>query len=361
MNSARAPRTVKLQIRTGSAERASRGSGSNDGSGAAAGQLARTVVLLAFDGCQSLDVCGPFEVFNSANVRKSKFAPGYRPIIASRDGGNVHANSGLIIAGTIAIADLPRHIDTALVAGGDEAAALALGNDPAVASWMKGISRQARRYGSICTGAFALGAMGLLDGRRVATHWESCEALATRFPRALVDTNALYVEDSGLHSSAGVTAGMDMALALVEADLGRQVAFAVARHLVLFLRRSGGHPQLSTALIAQELSSDRVRDLLVWIVEHPETRLTMCALADRLSISERTVTRHFREQTGMTPMEFILTVRLDHARRLLERTDWPVDRVAAKSGFGSSDALHRAFVRELHSTPGDYRRRCHAA
>lgn len=329
---------------------------SNDGSTAAADPRARPVVLLAFDGCQSLDVCGPYEVFNSANVRKGKSASGYRPIIASRNGGDVRANSGLTIADTAAIADLPSNINTALIAGGDDGAAFALGKDPVVAGWMRMMARQARRYGSICTGAFAVGAMGLLDGHRVTTHWESCERLAAMFPRAHVDPQALYVKDRGLHTSAGVTAGMDMALAMVEADLGKQVAFAVARHLVLFLRRPAGQPQLSAALSAQAQSSDRIRELLAWIVGHPNAPLGARVLAEHLDMSERTLTRRFREETGMTPMEFVVSVRVDHARALLEQTDWPIDRIATRSGFGSSDALQRAFARRLRSSPREYRR-----
>jgi transcriptional regulator GlxA family with amidase domain len=329
---------------------------SNDGSAAAADPRARPVVLLAFNGCQSLDVSGPYEVFNSANVRKGKRSPGYRPIIASRDGGNVRANSGLTITNTVAIADLPSNVDTALIAGGDDGAALALGTDPVVSGWMRIMARQARRYGSICTGAFAIGAMGLIDGYRVTTHWGSCERLAAMFPRAHVDLDALYVKHRGLHTSAGVTAGMDMALAMVEADLGKQVAFAVARHLVLFLRRPAGQPQLSVALSAQAQSSDRIRELVAWIVEHPNAPLSTSVLAERLDISERTVARRFREETGMTPMEFVASVRIDQARALLEHTDWPIDRIAVKSGFGSSDSLQRAFARRLRSTPREYRR-----
>jgi transcriptional regulator GlxA family with amidase domain len=288
---------------------------SNDGSAAAADPRARAVVLLAFDGCQSLDVSGPYEVFNSANVRKAKSLPGYRPIIASRGGSNVRANSGFTIANTTAIADLPSNIDTALIAGGDDDAAVALGTDPVVADWMRVMAKQARRYGSICSGAFAIGAMGLLDGRRVTTHWGSCERLATMFPRAHVDPEVLYVKDRGLHTSAGVTAGMDMALAMVEADLGKQVAFAVARHLVLFLRRPAGQPQLSAALSAQAHSSDRLRELLVWMVEHPNAPLSTSELADRLDMSERTLSRRFREETGMTPDG----VRCARARRSCAR------------------------------------------
>ena len=344
------------QLRTSPTRESSSSPMSNDGSVAAADPRARPVVLLAFDGCQSLDVSGPYEVFNSANVRKGKSSPGYRPIIASRDGGNVRANSGLTIANTLAIADLPSNIDTALVAGGDDGAAFALGADPIVASWMRVMAKQARRYGSICTGAFAIGAMGLLDGHRATTHWESCERLAAMFPRARIDPEALYVKDRGLHTSAGVTAGMDMALAMVEADLGKQVAFAVARHLVLFLCRPAGHPQLSAALSAQAQSSDRIREVVTWIVEHPNVPLSTSVLAGRLDMSERTVTRRFREETGMTPMEFVASVRVDQARALLEQTDWPIDRIAVKSGFGSSDALQRAFVRRLKSTPREYRR-----
>jgi transcriptional regulator GlxA family with amidase domain len=315
------------------------------------------VVLFAFEGCQSLDVTGPYEVFNSANVRKRKSAPGYRPIIASLRGGNVRANSGFVIGNTTALADLPQNVDTALIAGGDDDVAMALGSNPAVSRWMGAMAASARRYGSICTGAFALGAMGLLNGRRVTTHWQSCDRLASLFPRARVEPASLYVEDRGLHSSAGVTAGMDMALSLVEADLGKELGFAVARHLVLFLRRPGGQPQLSAALTAQQNSSNRIRELLTWIAERPEARLTTTLLSNRLGLSERTLTRRFRDETGMSPMEYVAAVRLDQARALLEQTDWPIDRIAAKCGFGSSDTMQRAFARNLRLAPRDYRNR----
>ncbi|MGA2550398.1 MAG: helix-turn-helix domain-containing protein [Burkholderiaceae bacterium] len=315
------------------------------------------VVLLAFDGFQSLDVSGPFEVFQSANARRPRSFGGYRVIIASRDGGDVRANSGLSIANTVAIAELPASIDTVLIAGGDDDRALAVGSDPATAEWMNAMARSARRWGSVCTGAFALGAMGLLDGRRVTSHWASCERLARLFPRARVDANALFIEDRGLHSSAGVTAGMDLALAMVEKDLGTDVAHAVARHLILFLRRPGGQSQLSAALAAQAGNSDRIRELLAWIAEHANQPMSIPLFAERMNTSERSVTRHFRVETGMTPMEFVASVRLDRARALLEETDWSIERIAMKSGFGSADTMQRAFVRRLGLTPREWRNR----
>lgn len=317
----------------------------------------RVIVLFAYDGCQSLDVSGPLEVFNAANLYGGAGARRYRIVIASRAGGTVRANSGLQIAATTAIAELPRRIDTVLLVGGDEDGLREIVDDNTTMQWVRATGQRTRRFGSVCTGAFLLGAAGLLDGRRATTHWYSCAALATMFPAARVIPNAIYVEDGGLYTSAGITAAMDLALALVEDDLGQRAALAVARQLVLFLRRPGGQSQFSAMLAAQARSSHRLRDLLAWIIEHPAADLSLAALADRASMSERNFTRRFRTDTGMTPAEFIESARLDHARSLLEETDWAMKKLARQAGFGSVDALQRAFLRRLDTTPREYRKR----
>lgn len=316
----------------------------------------RLIVLFAYDGCQSLDVSGPLEVFNAANLYGNARARRYRILIASRVGGTVCANSGLRIAATTPIGQLPGNIDTVLLVGGNEVGLREVIADNMTMKWIRTIGQCARRFGSVCTGTFLLGAAGLLDGRRVTTHWYSCAELAAMFPAARVISDAIYVEDGSLYTSAGITAGMDLALALVEADLGQRTALAVARQLVLFLRRPGGQSQFSAMLSAQARTSHRLRDLLIWIIEHPCADLSLAALAHRANMSERNFTRRFRADTGMTPAEFIESARLDRARALLEETDWAMKKLARQAGFGSVDALQRAFLRRLGTTPRDYRK-----
>jgi transcriptional regulator GlxA family with amidase domain len=313
--------------------------------------------LFAYDDCQSLDVTGPFEVFSLANRYSDPGHSPYRVVIVSRMGGAIRSNSGLEISGTTAIADAPRGIDTILVVGGSDCGQQRIAEDPQALEWLRRTTLRVRRYGSVCTGAFLLGAAGLLDGRRVTTHWNSCADLSAMYPAARVIANAIYTEDGPMYTSAGVTAAMDLALVLVEADLGRKLALAVARHLVVFLRRSGGQSQFSTMLAAQAHASDRLRELLSWIVENPAADLRVAALAARVNMSERNFTRRFRSDTGMTPAEFVESARLDRARLLLEETEWPIQKLAKQSGFGSVDGLERTFARRLETTPREYRKR----
>jgi transcriptional regulator GlxA family with amidase domain len=322
-----------------------------------AARRSRVVVLFAYDDCQSLDVTGPLEVFSIANRFTEPGNAPYRIVIVSRTGGAICSNSGLQIAGTTALADTPRSVDTFLVVGGSECGQRRITEDPQTLERLRSTALRARRYGSVCTGAFLLGAAGLLDGRRVTTHWNSCSELSTKYPAARVIPNAIHVEDGQLYTSAGVTAAMDLALVLVEADLGRKVALAIARHLVVFLRRSGGQSQFSPMLAAQAHACHRLRDLLSWIVENPTGDLRVAALAARVSMSERNFTRRFRNDTGMTPAEFVESARLDRARVLLEETEWPIRKLAQQSGFGSVDGLERTFVRRLDTTPREYRKR----
>jgi transcriptional regulator GlxA family with amidase domain len=294
-------------------------------------------------------------VFNLANIRSGVVH--YRIVIASPLGGEIRCNSGLCIAGTVALADVPRPVDTLLIVGGNEAGLRGVAKEAATLDQLRKLSQRARRYGSVCTGAFLLGAAGLIDGRRVTTHWDSCTTLAAMFPTADVIPDAIYVEDGALYTSAGITAAMDLALALVESDLGARLALSVARHLVIFLRRSGGQSQFSATLAAQAHASHRLRELLNWIVENPAADLTLPALATRANMSERSLTRHFRKATGESPAVFIESARLDRARSLLEETDWQIARLARECGFGSVDALQRTFVRRLDTTPREYRRR----
>ena len=319
----------------------------------------RAIVLIAFDGCQTLDVTGPWEVFAEAGkaARLVDRARPYDVVLASPEGGEVLTSSGLRLAGSVPITALVRPLDTVLVAGGDRSAVDALVCNLGVVEWLRTRPGKVRRIGSVCTGAFALAAAGLLDGRRATTHWESCARLAAMHPAITVEPDAIFVTDPPFYTSAGVSAGLDLALALVEADLGRATALAVARELVLFLRRPGGQSQFSAGLEAQAGASERMNDLIVWMTEHPEKDLTVTALAARVGMSERNFARVFRAETGQTPARFAEAVRVERAKVYLEGADWPLQRLAECCGFGSVDGLHRALHRHIRITPGQYRAR----
>lgn len=321
----------------------------------------RLVVLLAYPGCQSLDVCGPWEVFAKATAHAAELhgagPPAYRLQLASPLGGPVPCNSGLQWADSTALARLRGPLDTVLVAGGDAGAFEPGGPAQALLPWLRRKAPQVRRVGSVCTGAFALAAAGLLQGRRATTHWHSCAELALKYPGIRVEPDAIFVADPPFYSSAGITAGIDLALALVEDDLGPAVALAVARELVLYLRRPGGQSQFSAGLQAQARASDRIQTLLAWMQEHPAADLSVGELAARMALSERHFARQFQQQTGRTPARFVAALRLERAKHHLEQTRWPLARVAQKAGFGSVDSLQRSLRQHAGITPEQYRQR----
>jgi transcriptional regulator GlxA family with amidase domain len=221
---------------------------------------------------------------------------------------------------------------------------------------------RARRVASVCTGAFLLAEAGLLDGRRATTHWYACDELARRYPAITVDPEPIYVRDGDVATSAGVTAGMDLALALVEEDLGRDTALTVARWLVLFLRRAGNQAQFSSQLAAQVADRDALCELRAWIADHPGEDLSVETLAARVALSPRHFARAFREEVGVTPGRYVERVRLEAARRRLEESGDPIGAVAAACGFGTPETMRRAFLRALGVGPAEYRRRfCTAA
>ncbi len=241
-----------------------------------------------------------------------------------------------------------------MIAGGqgvEEAAA-----DPVLVDWVRARATRARRVASVCTGAFLLAAAGLLDGRRAATHWSVCAELARRFPTVHVEPDPIFVRDGSVWSSAGVTAGIDLALALVAEDLGRVVALAVARYLVVFLKRPGGQAQFSAALSLQA-AEDRFAALHDWISGHLAEDLSLGKLARRAGMSERSFIRHYTAATGLTPARAVEKLRVEAARNLLSDTRLPIKRIAARCGFGSEETMRRSFVRLLASTPQDYRAR----
>jgi transcriptional regulator GlxA family with amidase domain len=311
----------------------------------------RQVVIVAYPDVQLLDVAGPLEVFDLA----TRFRPScYRVEVVTADGRPFVTTSGLSITPHRSISGVGA-VDTVIVAGGNGTVA-ALG-DADLIGWLTERAADSRRVASVCSGAFLLAQAGLLDGRRATTHWSVCDELARAFPRTQVEPDAIYVRDGKVATSAGITAGMDLALALVEEDLGRDIALEVARWLVLFVRRPGGQSQFSTQLKAQAAERAPIRELQTWIVEHAAEDLCVAKLADRVAMSPRHFARVFTRETGVTPAVYVETVRVDLARRLLEETGMGLDVVAQASGFGSVETLRRAFHRTLGVAPSDYRAR----
>lgn len=314
----------------------------------------RKIALVGYPGVQSLDLIGPLEVFAMAN----RFGDphGYEIILASPEGGAIICNSGLQLAGSMALADLPDDLDTILVAGGNSDA-LRSAADSGLLGWLLERSSRSRRIGSVCSGALILAASGLLDGRRATTHWNHCDELRGWRPAVRLEPDAIFVADPPFYTSAGVTAGIDLCLSLVEADQGPQVALAIARNLVLFMRRPGGQSQYSAGLNVQAAATPRLRQLTADIVADPSGDLSVPRLAERAAMSERTFSRVFQKETGVGPAAFVEMARVDRAKALLETSDWPLARLAERAGFGSVEALHRAFNKRVGATPGEYRQR----
>ena len=318
----------------------------------------RVVELLAFPLVQLLDVTGPFQVFASANdlVLEAGGHPPYELKVVARSGVQVTASAGLKLS-TRPLPLAAAAVDTLMVAGGQGVEAAAA--DPVIIEWVQARARRARRIASVCTGAFLLAASGLLAGRRAATHWLYCAELARRFPKVRVESDPIFVRDGRVWSSAGVTAGIDLALALVEEDLGRALALAVARYLVVFMKRPGGQAQFSTTLSLQA-ADDEFRSLHEWINNHLADDLPLQALADRAGMSERSFSRHYAAATGLTPARAIERLRVEAARRLLSESGLPVKRISQRCGFGSEETMRRSFLRLLAANPQDYRARFRA-
>ncbi|CAN5758619.1 GlxA family transcriptional regulator [soil metagenome] len=305
------------------------------------------VFILAYEGCQLLDVTGPAAVFGAANETLAQ--PFYDLRILSPDGGSVESNCGVALHSQ-AIGGQP---DTLLVAGGSRGLKAAMERLD-LRRWLVRVAPRAARYGSVCTGAFVLAAAGLLDGKRVATHWASCERLSKGFPALEVDADSLYVVDGKAWTSAGVTTGIDMALALVEADLGAAAANLIARHFVLYARRPGYQSQFSPLLQAQTLAEAPFGTLIDWMQDNLDRPLDVPALAARAGLSERSFYRKFTEATGKTPAHFVEGLRLDAARTLLAK-GLPLKSIAGKVGLTTPARLGQAFERRFGMTPSLFR------
>jgi transcriptional regulator GlxA family with amidase domain len=310
------------------------------------------VVVLAFEGVQSLDVTGPVEAFSIAT---RYFGGEYAIELVTPDGGPARASSGLSLNADRAAADVRGPIGTLVVAGGE--GALRTAKDERTLAWVRDAAPRSERVASVCTGAFILAAAGLLDGRRATTHWDSCQRLAERHPQITVESDPIFVRDGNVLTSAGVTAGIDLALALIEDDLGPQAALRTAQALVMFVRRPGGQSQFSAQLKAAPARREPLRDVQAHIAEHPAADLSVPALAARAFMSERNFARAFRAETGMTPAVYVELSRVERARRELETTDLPVEAVAASCGFGTVETMRRAFARRVGVNPAAYRER----
>jgi transcriptional regulator GlxA family with amidase domain len=317
------------------------------------------VWIVMFPDVQALDVTGPLEVFALANRLSRGPAPRYELSVLAPEAGAVSTSSGLSLLAGRGIREATGPVDTLLVAGGQGTRAAM--RDARLVSWIRRTAPRARRVASVCSGAFLLGEAGLLDGRRATTHWAVCEALQRRYPTARVEADPIFVRDGKVSTSAGVTAGMDLALELVEEDGGRDLALAVARWLVMFLRRPGGQSQFSVQLRAQVAERRGLRDLQVWIAEHLGEDLSVSALAHRARMSPRNFARAFRREIGATPAAYVEAQRVEAARRLLETADLSVAEVATACGFGRVETMHRAFRRGVRVSPGQYRRHFRAA
>jgi transcriptional regulator GlxA family with amidase domain len=312
----------------------------------------RRIIVVAVPPVDELDLVGFLQVFNSVNRLAGRSIYTIE-VVTNADRPTVEGEGGVLTF-------VARH-HFSRVEGLCDSVLLVCGlttrsvRDAALSAWLKKMAAQVRRLGAVCVGSFLLAEAGLLNGRRATAHWKFGRELAARFPRVRVEHDPLWVRDGNIYTSAGVSASIDLALAWVEEDCGGGLAHEAARELVLFLRRPGGQPQVSVSLASQASEMASLRELQIWIAEHLETRLSVEDLADRMAMSVRNFERVFTREVGATPSQYVLQMRVEAARRQLERTDRALKHVASVSGFGSVDVMRRAFVRLLGITPRCYR------
>ncbi|SKA25948.1 Transcriptional regulator GlxA family, contains an amidase domain and an AraC-type DNA-binding HTH domain [Consotaella salsifontis] len=312
----------------------------------------RRIEILAFPDAQLLDVTGPAQVFATANDLTASPGGKLYEIRVVAQGDEVVTSSGLVLR-TQRLPNDAACPDTLIIAGGYGVNAAC--KDDELVAWVRRRSWATRRTASVCSGAFLLAETGLLDGRRAVTHWHRCSEFAERFPTVKLDRDPIFVRDGPIWTSAGITAGIDLALAMVEEDQGRALALAAARQLVVFLRRPGGQSQFSATLLLQE-AADRFEALHAWIADNLGGDLSLAALAEQTGMSLRSFCRHYRQSTGRTPAMAVETMRVEGARRLLEQGA-PVQRAVVRCGFGSAETMRRAFLKHLGVGPNAYRER----
>ena len=312
----------------------------------------RRIIVVVVPPVDELDLVGPLQVFNSVNRLAGRSIYTIE-VVTSADRLTVEGEGGIL---TFVARHHFNHVegrcDSVLVVCGLGTRSV---RDAALSLWLNRMAVEVRRLGAVCVGVFLLAEAGLLNGRRATTHWKFGRELAARYPDVRVEHDPLWVKDGNVYTSAGISAGIDLALAWVEEDCGAALAHEAARELVLFLRRPGGQPQVSVSLASQASEMASIRELQIWIAEHLETRLSVDDLADRMAMSVRNFERVFTREVGTTPSQYVLQMRVEAARRLLERTDGGLKRVASTAGFGSVDVMRRAFVRLLGITPRRYR------
>lgn len=314
----------------------------------------RLVAILALPGVQLLDVAGPLDVFAEANVQSGRSF--YELAIVGTELGHLTTSSGRSLVADLFAPDAePSVFDTLLVAGAPRIQDLTVAAE--LLDWLGRVAGHCRRYGSVCSGAFLLGHAGLLKGRRVTTHWAVAEALARQFPEAFVEPDAICLFDGPLRTAAGVTAGLDLALALVEEDLGTETARRVAAQLVMFFKRGGGQMQFSRQGVSAPIGRSALQEVQRWVAARPAEDHGVDRLAERAGMSPRHFARLFRVETGLTPAAYVETVRIEAVRRLLEDGDAALKQIASACGFRDVDTLRRAFIRRVGATPAEYRRR----
>jgi transcriptional regulator GlxA family with amidase domain len=319
----------------------------------------RNIAVVGFEGAEVLDIVGPLEVFAIAGMllqgQNNDMQPAYHLSVLARKKGIFGTFSGVKLVADCAWKNFTEPLDTLLIAGGPNVSPLT--DDRQFIDWIRAMDKKVRRLCSICTGSFVLAQAGLLDGKRATTHWIALKDMQSGFPEITVDGDALYIRDGHIATSAGITSGMDLALALVEEDYGRKLSLEVARMLVLYLKRPGGQSQFSVQL-RQQIAEDRpLAHILKWIVENYQKSITVEDLADMAAMSPRNFARVFVRETGVTPARYIEQCRLEQAIRMLEDTEDPMETLARESGFHSAEHLRRASMRNLGITPQAYRER----
>jgi transcriptional regulator GlxA family with amidase domain len=316
------------------------------------------IVIIAPPMTSILDVAGPLEVFSKTvdyirdNIPSSKHS--YTTHVVSVDVDTiVNTSSGLPILCEGSIGSINYEVDTVLVAGKGSLENMEL---LYLANWLNDNFKRFRRVASICAGAFVLAEAGLLNGRRATSHWMVCDKMAKLYPEINVEKDPIFIKDGNIYTSAGISTGMDLALALVEEDFGRDIAIMVARMLVLYLKRPGNQSQFSNILMHQTVNYEPVRNIQDWIIDHLDQELTVEILAEKASMSPRNFARVFMRETGITPAKYVEKVRLETARRRLEETRLSIDEISTECGFGNADGFRRSFLRNLRTTPTDYRK-----
>ncbi|QID19341.1 helix-turn-helix domain-containing protein [Nitrogeniibacter mangrovi] len=315
----------------------------------------RSIGVLIFPEAQVLDVTGPHEVFSSARhlLEKARASIGYDVFLVSKTRKPLKVSSGIEIVPDYDFQSCPSSLDTLIVPGAENIRQVL--EDSELLNWIGAQSGNVRRLVSICTGAFLLADLGLLDGKRITTHWAYCEDMRRLFPQLKIDSDAIFIQEGNVYTSAGVTAGIDLSLALIEEDVGKKIAMSVARKLVVFYRRPGGQKQFSDFLMSQ--SDSPFGALVDWMIENLSEDLSIEMLAQRVNMSQRNFARKFKEVRGETPGKFVERLRICQARMLMENSDVVLKTVARKCGFNTEEQMRRAFQRELSVTPNEYRTR----